>query len=374
MTGKKTYWQNLCQEILYDAGIIINGGCPFDIQVKNNQFFKRVIREGSVGLGESYMDGWWECERPDIFIEKLLRAGVGTHDTGNIKNFIRAAGARLINYQSRKRAWIVGREHYDSGNDLFELMLDPWMQYSCGYWKDARNLNEAQENKLRLICDKLQLEKGMTLLDIGCGWGGLAAYAAEYRGVKVTGVTISAEQQKMAEQCCAGLDVEIRLQDYRDLNTQYDRIVSVGMFEHVGAKNYDTFFNRVNTCLKSDGIFLLHTIGANQTGYNVDPWMNKYIFPNGSLPSLQQIAAGSEKYFVTEDIHNFGCDYDRTLMAWYENFCASWDLLEARYSERFRRMFTYYLNACAGAFRARHIQLWQVVFTRGKEGGLRVSR
>ncbi|HBI5523803.1 TPA: cyclopropane fatty acyl phospholipid synthase [Salmonella enterica subsp. enterica serovar Welikade] len=368
------YWYTLCQEILNDAGISINGNKPFDIQVKNQQFFKRVLLEGSLGLGESYMDGWWECGRPDIFIERLLSVDAESRVDGSIKNIIRGAVSRLVNLQSRKRAWIVGKEHYDLGNDLFCLMLDPWMQYSCGYWKEANNLKDAQKDKLRLICDKLQLEKGMTLLDIGCGWGGLAAYAAQYCGVKVTGVTISAEQQKMAEQCCSGLDVEIRLQDYRDLNMQFDRIVSVGMFEHVGPKNYDTYFRVVNNNLKADGIFLLHTIGSNKSVHNVDPWINKYIFPNGTLPSLQQIAAASERYFVTEDVHNFGPDYDRTLMAWYDNFCASWELMEERYSERFRRMFTYYLNACAGAFRARHIQLWQMVFTRGTEGGLRVPR
>ncbi|HDX3190917.1 TPA: cyclopropane fatty acyl phospholipid synthase [Escherichia coli] len=253
-------------------------------------------------------------------------------------------------------------------------LLDPFMQYSCAYWKDADNLESAQQAKLKMICEKLQLKPGMRVLDIGCGWGGLAHYMASNYDVSVVGVTISAEQQKMAQERCEGLDVTILLQDYRDLNDQFDRIVSVGMFEHVGPKNYDTYFAVVDRNLKPEGIFLLHTIGSKKTDLNVDPWINKYIFPNGCLPSVRQIAQSSEPHFVMEDWHNFGADYDTTLMAWYERFLAAWPEIADNYSERFKRMFTYYLNACAGAFRARDIQLWQVVFSRGVENGLRVAR
>ena len=280
----------------------------------------------------------------------------------------------MFNLQSKKRAWIVGKEHYDLGNDLFSRMLDPFMQYSCAYWKEASTLEEAQQAKLRLISEKLQLEPGMRVLDIGCGWGGLAYFMAKHYGVSVVGVTISAEQQKLARERCQGLDVDIRLQDYRDLNEQFDRIVSVGMFEHVGPKNYDTYFDVVDRNLKPDGIFLLHTIGSKRTDNNVDPWINKYIFPNGCLPSVRQIAVASEPHFVMEDWHNFGADYDTTLMAWHSRFLASWPEIADNYSERFKRMFSYYLNACAGAFRARDIQLWQVMFSRGVEQGLRVAR
>jgi cyclopropane-fatty-acyl-phospholipid synthase len=253
-------------------------------------------------------------------------------------------------------------------------MLDPQMQYSCAYWKDAERLEDAQIAKLRLICEKLQLKPGMRVLDIGCGWGGLAQFMAQNYAVSVVGVTISAEQQKHAQQRCLGLDVDIRLQDYRDLNDQFDRIVSVGMFEHVGPKNYDTYFTVVDRNLKPDGLFLLHTIGSRRTDHNVDPWIDRYIFPNGCLPSVRQIANASESHFVMEDWHNFGADYDKTLMAWHERFLASWPEIADNYSERFKRMFSYYLNACAGAFRARDIQLWQVVFSRGIEHGLRVAR
>ena len=328
-----------------------------------------------MGLGESYMDGWWECDRLDIFFQRILAAELDTHLPKHFSDIVRIASARIFNYQTRKRAWIVGKEHYDLGNDLFSRMLDPYMQYSCAYWKDAETLEQAQQAKLRMICEKLQLKPGMKLLDIGCGWGGLAQFAAQEYGVSVQGVTISAEQQKMAQDRCAGLDVKILLQDYRDLDEQFDRIVSVGMFEHVGPKNYRTYFEVVAKNLKPDGLFLLHTIGSNQTDLNVDPWINKYIFPNGCLPSVAHIASKSEDLFVLEDWHNFGCDYDRTLMAWYDAFQQSWPEIKDNYSDRFYRMFTYYLNACAGAFRARNIQLWQVLLSpKGVEGGIRVPR
>lgn len=368
-------WFRIVQEMLNRADIEINGSRPFDIRVNNPDFFKRVLQEGSLALGESYMDGWWECDRLDIFFQRVLRAGLENQLPHHLKDTLRIAAARVINLQSKKRAWIVGKEHYDLGNDLFSLMLDPNMQYSCGYWKDATTLEQAQENKLRMICEKLQLAPGMKLLDIGCGWGGLAAYAARHYGVSVSGVTISAEQQKLAQARCEGLDVTILLQDYRDLNEQFDRIVSVGMFEHVGPKNYRTYFDVVHRNLKPDGLFLLHTIGANRTDLSIDPWINKYIFPNGCLPSVKHIAQASEPYFIIEDWHNFGADYDRTLMAWYARFQAAWPSLAENYSSRFERMFSYYLNACAGAFRARDIQLWQVLFSpNGVEGGIRVPR
>lgn len=368
------HWLRIASELLNQAGIAVNGPAPYDIQVKNPQFFKRVLQEGSLGLGESYMDGWWECERLDIFFHKALRAGLEKQLPRHVKDTLRIAAARVLNRQSKKRAWIVGKKHYDLGNDLFSRMLDPLMQYSCGYWKTADNLQDAQLAKVKMICEKLQLKPGMRVLDIGCGWGGLAHYMAAHYGVSVTGLTISAEQQKMAQARCQGQDVTILLQDYRALNERFDRIVSVGMFEHVGPKNYATFFAVVDRNLQPDGLFLLHTIGSQKTENNVDPWINKYIFPNGCLPSVRHIATASESHFVMEDWHNFGADYDLTLMAWQRRFLACWPDIAENYSERFRRMFCYYLNACAGAFRARDIQLWQILFSRGVEKGLRVAR
>lgn len=372
-------WERIARNLLSEAGIEINGSRPFDIHVHNDQFFKRVLQQGSLGLGESYMDGWWDCERLDVFFQYALRHGLDKKLPHNFGDTLKIAVARIRNLQTPKRARIVGEEHYDLGNDLFSLMLDPYMQYSCGYWKDLdntpENLPRAQEQKLKLICEKLQLKPGMRLLDIGCGWGGLAAFAAKHFAVSVTGVTISAEQQKYAQERCAGLDVNILLEDYRNLNDQFDRIVSVGMFEHVGPKNYATYFDVVKRNLKPNGLFLLHTIGSNQNKVNVDAWINKYIFPNGCLPSLQNIGESSENKFVMEDWHNFGADYDKTLMAWYSRFQTAWPELKHNYTPRFKRMFSYYLNACAGAFRARDIQLWQILWSpQGVEGGLRVAR
>ncbi|HFF8979848.1 cyclopropane fatty acyl phospholipid synthase [Serratia marcescens] len=375
LAQKKDRWYRIVEEMLAEAGVAINGPRAWDIRVHNPALFKRILQEGSLGFGESYMDGWWECERLDMLFTRILQAGVDERLPKSLSDIARIAYARLFNRQSRKRAWQVGKEHYDIGNDLFRAMLDPYMQYSCGYWKEAQTLEQAQQAKLRMICEKLQLKPGMTLLDIGCGWGGLAQFAAQNYGVSVHGVTISAEQQKLAQERCAGLDVEILLQDYRDLDRQFDRIVSVGMFEHVGPKNYETYFSVAARNLKPDGLFLLHTIGSNQTDLNVDAWIDKYIFPNGCLPSVRHIAEASEGRFVMEDWHNFGADYDRTLMAWLENFKRAWPNLMGGYSERFERMFTYYLNACAGAFRSRNIQLWQVLFSpAGVEGGVRVYR
>ncbi|CAI2475780.1 cyclopropane fatty acyl phospholipid synthase [Serratia proteamaculans] len=375
LAPKKDRWYRIVEELLSAAGIVINGNRACDIKVHNPALFKRILQEGSLGFGESYMDGWWDCDRLDGLFTRILQAGVDERLPKNLSDIARIAYTRLFNLQSRKRAWQVGKEHYDIGNDLFRAMLDPYMQYSCGYWKEAETLEQAQLAKLKMICEKLQLKPGMSLLDIGCGWGGLAQYAAENYGVSVYGVTISAEQQKLAQERCAGLEVEILLQDYRDLNLQFDRIVSVGMFEHVGPKNYDTYFRVAARNLKPDGLFLLHTIGANLTNLHVDAWIDKYIFPNGCLPSVRHISEASEGRFVMEDWHNIGADYDRTLMAWYENFKQAWPMLSEGYSERFERMFTYYLNACAGAFRSRDIQLWQVLFSpKGVEGGVRVYR
>lgn len=371
----KSHHYNIIEELLSYADIKINGRHPYDIKVYHPEFFQRVLNEGSLGLGESYMDGWWECPRLDMLFERILAAGLEERMPRHFSDIIYVLSNRLFNKQSRKRAWQVGKEHYDLGNDLFELMLDPYMQYSCGYWAKASTLEQAQSDKLHLICEKLQLRKNMRLLDIGCGWGGLARFAAEHYGVSVVGVTISAEQQLLAQQNCDGLPVDIRLQDYRDLNEQFDRIVSVGMFEHVGPKNYAAYFDVVARNLVDDGLFLLHSIGANKSDLNVDPWIDKYIFPNGCLPSVLQIANSSEQHFVMEDWHNFGADYDRTLMAWLARFNASWPQLKQNYDGRFYRMFTYYLAACAGAFRARNIQLWQVLFSpKGVNGGIRVPR
>ncbi|MGM0444219.1 MAG: cyclopropane fatty acyl phospholipid synthase [Fibrobacterota bacterium] len=352
---------------LGEAGIQINGPRPFDIQVHRREFYKRVFLDGSLGLGESYMDGWWDCAEIDSLIYRILRAGTHRRD---MSKHLRMLHSLFFNLQSARRSFIIGQKHYDLGNALFENMLDSRMNYSCAYWKNADTLEQAQENKLDLICRKLFLKPGMRVLDIGCGWGSFGQYAARKYGVEVVGVTVSKEQVARGKELCRGLPVEFRLMDYRNLNERFDRIVSVGMFEHVGVKNYKTFFDVARRSLKKDGLFLLHTIGQGRSSHTVDPWIHKHIFPNGMLPSLAQISAASEDYFLIEDIHNFGTDYDRTLRAWYENFVSAWPDLQDNYSEQFYRMWEYYLLSCAASFRARKNQLWQIVLSgHGVSGG-----
>ena len=358
-------------KLLESVDIQVNGSRPFDIQVHNKLFYSRVLSGKSLGLGESYMDGWWDCEALDQFCYQMLRGSIDKQVKVNNPAFlIHVLKAYFLNAQSKKRAYIVGKKHYDTGNDLFSLMLDQRMNYSCGYWKNAENLDQAQVNKLDLVCRKIHLKPGMKVLEIGCGWGGFAKYAAENYGVSVHGVTVSKEQMEYAEQSCKGLETTFELKDYRELNTKYDSIVSIGMFEHVGYKNYRSYMEIARRCLHDDGLFLLHTIGRNTPSRSTDPWTNKYIFPNGMIPSPGQISKSLEGLFVIEDWHNFGQDYDPTLMAWNENFQKNYDSLKDKYDERFKRMWEYYLLMCAGTFRSRRNQLWQLVLSKkGLRGG-----
>ncbi len=354
------------RQLLDAADIRTDGARPWDLRVHDPRLYRRLLSEWSLGIGESYMDGDWDCERLDELFERILRADIDSRAAGLAR--LRMAASLvpylLVNRQRRERAFVVGEHHYDIGNDLFERMLDSRMVYSCGYWERARDLEEAQLHKLEMICRKLELRPGLTLLDIGCGWGGLAQHAARHHGVRVTGITVSREQQLLAEQRCAGLPVSIRLQDYRDLEGRFDRIVSVGMFEHVGPKNYGVYFDTAHRLLAPEGLFLLHTIGVDHASARTDPWIEKYIFPGGKLPAAHEVARGFEASFVLEDWHNFGADYDRTLMAWHARFEARWPEIAAVYGERFRRMWRYYLLSCAGFFRSRQGQLWQLVLTR----------
>jgi len=366
--------RDVVEKLLELAGIQVGGSRPWDIAVHNPAWYGRVLRERSLGLGESYMEGWWDCPSLDSFFHRLLGSGAEGRLQVTFRMALRTLQHRLLNFQTRIRAWKVAYHHYDLGNDLYRAMLDPAMNYSCAYWKGARTLAEAQANKLELTCRKLMLEPGMRLLDIGCGWGALARHAAERYGARVVGLTLSRPQKDHAEAVCAGLPVEIRLQDYRDLEDGvFDRVVSVGMFEHVGHKNYRTFMDVVRRHLAPDGVLLLHTIGGNVTRPGGDPWLAKYIFPNGELPSADQICRAAEGRFVLEDWHAFGPDYDRTALAWHRNFIDHWPELEHRFDPAFRRMWEYYLLSCAGAFRAREIQLWQVALSpHGIPGGLPV--
>lgn len=351
------------REMLESADVQLNGDRPWDPEVHNDRLYQRLLTGGSLALGEAYMDGWWDCDALDQFFYRVLKVDLHEEVGRSWRHLWNVVKAFVLNPQSLARAYEVGEVHYDRGNDLFDRMLDDRMVYSCGYWRDAETLNEAQEAKLDLVCRKLRLEPGMRVLDIGCGWGSFAEYAAEQYGVEVVGLTISEEQARAARERCRHLPVDIRLQDYRETDERFDRIVSIGMFEHVGPKNYRTYMQVVRRCLVDDGLSLLHTIGNHEEGAATEAWIEKYIFPNGYLPSMRQIVESVEDLFVMEDWHNFGPDYDRTLMAWAANFEDAWDALADNYSERFYRMWRYYLYQCAGSFRARRNQCWQIVLS-----------
>ena len=369
------------RELLATADIKVNGDRPWDMKVHNPGVYQRIQAEGSLGLGESYIDGWWDCDRLDIFFTKVIEADLEKTVKGSWVYLKGAAIARIRNLQSKKRAFRVGEKHYDAGNELYSLMLDPGMTYSCAYWKGLKetpeNLAKAQEQKLDLVCKKLGLKKGMRVLDIGCGWGSFMRYAAENYGVNVVGYTVSKEQVELGQKLSKGLPVEFRLEDYRaaaKTGEKFDRIASLGMFEHVGHKNYREYMAVVDACLKLEGLFLLHTIGDISSKPTVEPWLNKYIFPSGDLPSVKQIGKAAEGIFDIEDFHSFGRYYDPTCMAWYHNVVENWDKIKEirgpdakpKYNGRFYRMWTYWLQMSAGSFRSKG-KLWQVVFSKGRK-------
>jgi cyclopropane-fatty-acyl-phospholipid synthase len=361
--------------LLAEADITINGDRPWDIHVKDEAFYKAVVRGGSLAFGETYMAGYWESDQIDELIFRLFRSHVVEKARISFRNIAAYISTFARTPGAKRKAFDIGKHHYDLGNDLFERMLDKRMTYTCGYWRDAKNLDEAQEAKLDLVCKKLNLKKGQHILDIGCGWGSFAKFAAEKYHVEVTGITVSREQVALGKELCKGLPVEFRLQDYRDLTGTFDHIVSLGMFEHVGTAYHSNYMRVAHDHLKDDGLFLLHTIGTNVSGKPTDPWIDKYIFPNGALPSVANIGGAIEKLFIMEDWHNFGADYDKTLMAWFHNFDRRWPEIAEKYGDVFYRMWKFYLLSCAGAFRARNIQLWQVVLSKnGVTGGYRSVR
>lgn len=367
--------KQLVEQLLNGADIKINGDRDWDITINNEKTYSRVLSQGSLGFGESYMDGWWDCGAIDQMVERILRAGIDKKVLFNWPVISSYILSRVFNRQAGKRSFKVGEQHYDVGNDLYQRMLDKGMNYSCGYWQEVDSLNDAQEAKLDLICRKLELKPGMRVLDIGSGWGGWLKYAAEKYGTEGLGLTISKEQAKYSQELLKDLPVEIRLQDYHELNEKFDRVISIGMFEHVGYKNYRDFMKVVHRSLEPGGLQMLHTIGGNISMRDTDPWIEKYIFPNSMLPSAQQITKAFEKLFVLEDWHSFGAFYDKTLMAWYQNFIDHWDELKDSYNEVFKRMWTFYLLTSAGSFRSRKNQLWQIVLSKdGVPGGYQSIR
>lgn len=358
--------KNRVTEIFSRVDIKINGTRPWDIKIHNENFYKRVLAQGSLGFGESYMDGWWDAEELDHFFYKLLSdPSIWKEPDLDFGTLLTIVKSKILNMQDRNRSNKVAKEHYDLGNDFYEKMLDKRMLYTCAYWKDTHNLQQAQENKLDVICKKIMLKPKETVLDLGCGFGSFAKYAAEKYGCSVNAYNISKEQLKWARESCKGLPVTYHENDYREAQGVFDKVVAIGLTEHVGYKNYKTLMKTVERCLKPGGLFLLHTIGLNESTTCAEPWFDKYIFPNGMLPSVKQLAEAAEGVFVMEDWHNLNVDYDKTLVAWYQNFDKHWPEFKQKYGERFYRMWKYYLLSLAGSFRARGTQLWQVVFSKG---------
>lgn len=353
------------------AGIGFDGQAPHDLVIHDQRFFQRFLRDGTLGLGESYVDGWWDCERVDEMMSKLAGAKLKKQFALNRTVVLQTLKAKLFNEGRRDRAKQAISYHYDIGNDLYELMLDERMVYTCAYWAHATDLATAQRHKMELVCKKLQLKPGMKVLDIGCGFGSFAKYAAQNHGVEVTGITISKEQLAYAEQSCKGLPVKFQLVDYRDVQGTFDRVLSIGMFEHVTYKNHRKYFETVERVLADDGLTLVHTMGRFDSVVRPnDQFITRYVFPNTQVPSVAQIGEAIDSLLTIEDWESFGPYYDRTLMAWLENFDATWPKLQGKYDERFRRLWRYYLQIFAGWFRARLLQLWQIVMSKtGIPGG-----
>ena len=355
------------EQIFQNAGITIGGNKPFDIQVHNQDIWDRIAAGGSIALGESYMDNSWDVENLAEFVFKIQTSNTDWDDIISKGLLLHWLRAKLMNLQIGKRAYDVGQAHYDIGNDLYQSMLDTRMIYTAAYWKDAHNLDEAQAAKLDLICKKLNLQPGQKILDIGCGWGGFMKFAAEQYGVQCVGLSISKEQIAYGKEICKGLPISFILEDYQKYTPQepFDHIVSIEMFEALGHKNYRTFMKKVSHWLRDDGKFLLQTITTTNNSPLADPWLDKYIFPNGMLPNKKLVEKSARGLLDIHQWHSLGPDYDQTLMAWWHNFDASHHLLDQeKYTETFYRMWKYYLHICAGGFRSGYLDVWQILLTK----------
>lgn len=358
------------QAIAQAADIRFDGARPWDLNVYDSGLFADLVQRGSMALGEGYVACRWDCEQLDELIARLLRVQANRPLSWRASAMALMEWLRdqLVNPQSLARAFRVGRQHYDIDHRVYAATLDSRLVYSCGFWQDATSLEQAQEHKLERICRKLQLQPGQRLLDVGCGWGSLAAHAAEHHGVEVTGVTVSAAQWMWIRERYGHLPIRVELCDYRSLpglmNGRFDRIASVGMFEHVGPRNHATFFRCMRQLLTADGLLLLHTIGHGELQGGTDPWIDAYVFPGGRLPSAPELCRASGSHLRLEDWENFGSDYARTLRAWWQNFAVNWPQLEDAFGARFYRFWRYYLLSCAGYFSSGQGQLWQLVMSR----------
>lgn len=348
-----------------------NTGEPVHLRFTSSKWEREVALDPALKLGEAYMEGGFEFVKGDIY--KLLE--IIFESTGPVAenqmwmkamSFIRTATKRFVQMNTLKRSARNVQHHYDLSGKLYDLFLDPDRQYSCAYFQSPdTDLNEAQLAKKRHLAAKLQVNKGEKLLDIGCGWGGLGLYFARVLGADVTGVTLSHEQFGIANQRAKTLGLENRakflLEDYRNLNAQFDKIVSVGMFEHVGIGHFKEYFDHVKRLLKPDGRFVLHSIGRSGEPGATNPWIAKYIFPGGYIPSLSEVIPVIEKSgLIITDIEILRLHYAETLKAWRQSFLAHWDEAKALYDERFCRMWDFYLAASESAFRWQGMMVFQI--------------
>lgn len=362
------------RKLLNEAEIEINGNNQGDIHVHNPKLYSRVMAGGSLALGESYMDGWWDSDRLDVFFTKLLQSNIQDKVQSDPATILAGLHARIFNSQQGNKAFEIGKRHYDMGNALFERMLGKTMAYSCAFFDGVKDLDHAQTNKINTSLNKLHAKPGMTLLDIGCGWGSIIHQAASTYKLDATGITVSHEQKEWSNRAIAADNLEgsarVKYQKWQDLpsDQQYDRIISIGAFEHFGYKNYKSFFEKVRSVLKDDGIFLLHTIGGLTPVHANEPWLEKYIFPHSMLPAMSQISKASTGVLAMKHVEEKGRNYDPTLMAWYTNLDKNWEEIRktdpSHYDTRFRRMMDYYLLMCAGTFRSGKNQVWQIIFTK----------
>ena len=352
------------RSLLEYADVGTTGTHTWDMQIHNPIVYQQILSRGRLGAGETYMAGLWDCEDLEELFYRLLQSRLDLRFKLAPNIIFTILTSKLFNLNKKSRAFQIGKHHYDIDIELYKKMLDPTLCYSCAYWPGSDNLVEAQQAKLAMICKKLNLQPGMKVLDIGCGWGSFAKYAVENYGVEVVGLTVSAAQADYARNICKDYPITIKVQDYRDEHGKYDIIVSVGMFEHVGRKNYKTYMQVIDRCLREDGLALVHSIGLNAPVTAPDPWIDKYIFPNGDLPTMAAMARAMESYFIIEDWHNFGFDYSKTLVAWHDNLNNHKDYVQQTMGSQFFRMWNYWLLSCAGVFRARQMQLWQVVLSK----------
>lgn len=365
--------RELVERLFAAADVRLDGDRPWDLRVADDRFYDRAVRDGTLGVGESYMLRWWDCDDLDELLYRAFRAQLDERFRLGWKTAWNALRARLFNLQRRARSEQVATVHYNLSNEFYERFLGPTMAYTCGYWKDAETLDQAQRAKYDLVCRKLDLRSGDRVLEHGCGWGGFARHAAESYGCEVVAVSISEPQIAYARQLCRGLPVEVHYCDYRDQEVynprgeRFDKVVSIGMCEHVGPKSYRSWFEVVDRQLKDDGRFLLHTIGSSVSRTTNDPFTQKYIFPNCVIPSLAQLTGAAEGLFTVEDYHTFWKSYYYTLREWQRAFAEHWDEireLDPKFDDRFYRMWNFYLFAGMSAARARNAELWQLIFSK----------